>query len=1685
MKKQTKALIGVVAATSLTVAVASILFLGNPMADATNASFNGIGNIIKSAKDDTPFTVVELVPDEKMAKFGYFIEGSEPENWKEDIAKLDTKEKRIKYMTDLKTKLSTISASDKTKPLTYNEYKELYSLDGVSSADEDKYSSFELTTPLKIEKNKTSGYKMEPSPGGSFKLNASYTEENGGNYEENVAGYAFLSGINGRYAVKFKIADATALNKDKIYKANELHKISNKEEVRILAANRYIYRKKKEGSKTETSYQFAFSNKDVEDYIIDKDYDYALLSFEEVDKSKLSEEDKTNNTYYVVEEVKDLVDTKDAEYKGVLDETEPYKKVADGTGHYKMNPANSYVFVGKGHGDMKLVEAAGSKLDYDLELNKVFYTGGFKNNNWFENGVFLKNFSNGIYLDAADPNYNNDRMKFKVITLTPGGINAKIDKDPSFLSQVGLFYVSASSSLVKPTGLKTYKTGSNDISDTVLTKIKTEVTKRNFPVVIEYNNTTYNSTKHMKSLMTTLVLGRDSVDKDHDGHFVGKSVYVVNLDKADNTPFIFDSFATDFIGKKTSDSAFTNAADGKGFKEVAESIVEENNIIAKGVEGTTENTEKFELEISKARVIEYIISINMKRTKTTDSEIKVLNIEPAKVVDKDPKIRMKDILKTWFGKDINSNTETIPTTEFIGRNEDLSSYDVIYMGLNTSNFNMKNGQTAYNDTNMNGLIYSNIGDLTYARVNEANVKLTGNEDKQGFETPDEKKAYQASLGGGTGSPQPYLFESKAGLLDTDYHKINNSIFNNVEAYKDADDKADGIKINYNKELEDAAANSNLIKEYIKNIKVITTKTLSYRFAGNDITEEKLKKLKEYIQAGYPIVFAKDFVTGTGAGMKVNGDRIDNSSRMYELTQFALDFRKANPDKKNVIFETGGNNLIGEDRTGLIDNINLPKPSILVTRRAYENDMDGKPADYTRIDDRTLEIDFKLLNKGFESEKVKFKVSLFVDKNADGKYSATKEIVDTRLYDLLKDGVKQKGDVNASNTANYKIRYTLPNGYIGIIPWKVKVELVGGTTNRFASETGFGYIKNEEKKQKIKVLQIMTAGFDPERPDDPKRSKPYKPYKYNTHYSWNEIPDPSGGKRWVKPYGGYMGDKEGPSYYGTKKKVGDWRWNTGNNFNMQTDPTFNKLRKQVSDFDITIKAITAQEFAKEYKKFRDDHDDFKGKYKGMRPEDYFEKNEYNMVVLGFADCYAIPNEYNCLDAIQGFINAGKPVLFTHDCTSYGNYRGTSPWGYDFNRMIRGQVGLDRYGVLNNWAIRLGVESEKNNSGIAFEKSKYPTVNKNSDHNVTSKELFEIAEKNAKTHHKDIAYVPKSGKTKIVREVQGYTFGSAISWTDINIGDGVRKDKNGSVTHQYFLYKDQAYRTFETATADQVNRGQITTYPFKINPKAKVQRTHFQPYQLDLNEDADGDGESDLIVWYTLGLSEAEEKNAANRGNWYNLSPKDVRNNYYIYTKGNITYSGVGHKPIKDEEEMKLYINTLVAAYKAALLPPDVRFVESGKPDADEKNTSYISYDVSSDAKNKGSIEDKVRVYFVARDDNNLVRNIKEDETRILFYYKVGSVEKAFKTFKADGTELTATLKDKNDKNRKFLEKGEVYYFEVPATELIGDKNKLEIEVVVRTRFTKEYKGSSGVERFDFSPEGSSIYTIQKRGLFDLD
>ena len=1734
MKKRTKALIGILTATSLTVAAVSMMFIHNPEADAKNASFNGIENLIKSSTEENPFTVVELVPDERMAKFGYFVEGSEPEDWKKEIALLDTKKKRMDYMAGLKKKLATISASDKTKPLTYNEYKEAYSLDAVNPADEAKYSSFNLANPLFIRKGEVSGYKMVDASGGSFAFDASFVEQAGGDYDENVVSYEYTENLDGKYAVKFKKADLSNPDGSIVYRASEIREFHNADEVKVLGFTRYIYRKAKGATGSNVVYEYALSNKDANGYSFDfTNYDYVLLSFEGVDVSALTAAERTSGVYYLVEGAEYL--GSEAEYDGVLNGVERYKKVASGRGHFAVASEDSYVFVGKGKGSKKLVEVAGGKLDHDLVIDKVFYTGGFKNNNWFENGVFLKNFSDNNYLSTTNPDYNGDKMKIKVVTLTPSGIKAELAANPNYLSNVGLFYISGSSSLVKASGLKTY-TSVNDINTDVFNAVKDGVDIYNLPALIENNGYSYDNAANLSKLVRELAINRAGVDGNHDSHFVNKSVYTINFDFPDETPFIFKGFSSDFVKDKSSDSAFVKKAKKEGFGEVAESIVEENDFVDKGVEGTTDNTKKFTLEISKARALEYIISYKMRRQRTTDDVVKILDIEPAKVVgEKDiDSQRMKDKVKNWFepnGKSIKHTSETVPTYEFIGRNEDLSDYDLIYMGLDTSSFNMTdkvpqeveigevvlnpvhipdrwvddihklpittrvtlsadvrtdpntgieyiantypeqeytepaatiqqkiNGRpqykipqynvprrriiktkairyvdglgtpyhTVYNDTNMNGLIYSNVGDIYKAFNGYADVLYRG------------------------------------GLLDTDYldpnGKVNgkqpgaNGRYNNIEAYKDEDPDSDGIKYNFKRGLSEADYHKG--DTYIDKAR---SDDIEYRFAGNDITEEKLNRLKEYIKSGYPIVFADGFVKTSGSSLIVNDYLIDNSSRMYELVDFAIKWRDnpSNKHMKNVIFEKADEKLNANDLNSLITNINLPKPEIKLEKRQLEKDIDipGRTTDYSRINNKTLEINFKLLNKGFENDNVKFKLSLYVDSNSDGKFSGTRELINPRYYTVLKDNATHKGKLTSSKTSWYRITYKLPKYYVGIVPWKIKIESVDGNgLNRYTSATGFGYVQNAGAAKKINILQIKSSDNVQSHFNENYKGD-YARYKYNNLFYYN----------YRDTAGNLLTFKDPSIRYNN--------WIGEGTFDMANNAMFKDLLDEVKntgDFDITVKSVSPDTLIYWY-------NDWRMKNPDKRPIEYFDSTsiKYDMIVMGFGDSYTLPNVNNCLEPIQDWANSGKPILYTHDCTSQVNYRGTSSWNYDLNRMIRGLVGLDRYGVLNNWPLRVGTGADKKNTITKFEKTKYPTIAANtSDNSVTSSKLFEIAKENAERNNKDIkdiAYEPRSNKTKIVKEVQGFTNGSLVYLSG-----------NESTNAQFKFAKGYVRSERHTNRVEQINKGQITTYPFKIEKELEVAKTHYQPYQIDFNEDDDEDGESDLIVWYTLASRESMKNNPASE---YNLAPRDVRNNYYIYTKGNITYSGVGHEKVTGREEMKLYVNTLIAAYKAAMVPPSIEFKETGDPDAAEKTVSYISYDVSSDANNNGVVTgDKEKVYFTPVDYNSFVKDTNPLQTKVLVK-PVNTKGGLYNVYRADGTkELTES--DDQIGECYALMPGESYYFEVPLSELGGNKNKIDIKVSARTRVTRIFRGSS-VTLPKYSPESVSTYIVQKRGLFDLD
>lgn len=188
-----------------------------------------------------------------------------------------------------------------------------------------------------------------------------------------------------------------------------------------------------------------------------------------------------------------------------------------------------------------------------------------------------------------------------------------------------------------------------------------------------------------------------------------------------------------------------------------------------------------------------------------------------------------------------------------------------------------------------------------------------------------------------------------------------------------------------------------------------------------------------------------------------------------------------------------------------------------------------------------------------------------------------------------------------------------------------------------------------------------------------------------------------------------------------------------------------------------------------------------------------------------------------------------------------------------------------------------------------------------------------------------------------------------------------------------------------TVTNVNKGQITEYPYDIPDNISVSSTHAQYYQLDLQADKDQDGESDIVVWYCISNGWNNEDKATTP-NPYSASPNDVRNNYYIYSIGNIFYTGAGHQKVNMQEK-KLFINTMVAAYNAAVNEPSVTVLESESVTAPELNSINmpLDYDLMDKDDNSGYIGNQtLEIHYSVYDDNFVYASDISKELSVKYY-----------------------------------------------------------------------------------------------------
>ena len=1191
------------------------------------------------------------------------------------------------------------------------------------------------------------------------------------------------------------------------------------------------------------------------------------------------------------------------------------------------NASNSYDFIGDNAKDA---------------LDTVAYDGGFYNKEWFKKQVL--NLSGTSRYESGSPSGTGeeiDQLKIEVTTLTVEELAKLVNPGEQAYYGVDLDNVD----LIYLSGRGSYAAESVNMTSaaTALTKmifgIKDTTGERNdadrVPVVMDYGfysqnktlaeepNNNQNNKILTQMALTILKVSDDNIAKEvaskGDAYWNGQTAASLSLGDSvkealyDNV-YLNDDSATPYVASDFLTDCKGTAAKVATFGAVLKEIQYENFLAEKNGNAST----KLEEKITKASITRYILNWYMHRV-TVKSEITVLDLEPCYDFDANLDKTIKQFMgmgDTYTGK---INIRKMASAEFIGKIEDLNEqYDMIYLGAKTGTMNTENGKTKYNDTTMNGLIYSHVGDYY---------------DYSGESYNDQHRLQDASLN----------------------HKINDN----------SEDK--------------------------------NNKSTTYRGPGNDMNSTKYKELLQYVQAGYPVVIADVFLNDAKNAASTN--TMDKNSYFYQFVQQIVSAKDATTGEylywqKNVFAESQlleASSDLEERQRRFCNYLNLSKLSVdwvtnISGERPYpeelsygDNQNDPNQTYLSAIDGKyQLQYIFTLDNRVASSVTASYDCKLFVDKNSDGRFlgsdaignnsNNSEELTGINVYIRNGDAWNKVEPINNNGSAHYELRTgnvykvmrQLPDDYVGVIPWKIVFYDNADPLVRTA-RSGYTAVQVQGERKKIRILQLKS--------------------------------------------------------------------DNGNNWDLANDGNFKTYISNLKDWDVQVDSVSVIELLRDRLHIYNISDtDIENCY--VKSYEYFQT--YDMLILGFADSYRFGYDYRWYDvsesqkdghtnlytdklsgarknlavgrAVRDYIESGRSVLFTHDTTSYindmysrrqYNDNGTAEsndngwyWGYEFNKTIRASVGLDRYGELKEYYKQMVAWAPNDTERQHYQKYldtlntyQYDTLKiPNTDINLNQKEGL-------------TKYTVARFLRKQLDSLQGNKSykGSLFPVNNELLYDAGFRGKYWDAGWNKASYMLKGDYCLEGASppalkATQVNEGQITQYPYLISKdeikeinqrkSLKVSSTHYQWLQPNMELDRDGDGRSDIVVWYCL--SDIYDSNVQST-NIYSICPNDVVNNYYIYTMGNVTYSGAGHSRPDNGAEMKLFVNTIIAAYNAGVSAPRISFRDDNDYDME---SIYVISDPANNtilkAADQGNIRstnagDAVSVKFVAEDDNILSGN----------------------------------------------------------------------------------------------------------------
>lgn len=926
---------------------------------------------------------------------------------------------------------------------------------------------------------------------------------------------------------------------------------------------------------------------------------------------------------------------------------------------------------------------------------------------------------------------------------------------------------------------------------------------------------------------------------------------------------------------------------------------------------------------SKGKILRTIMEFSLNRLQSYP--YRILEIEPTasvSVLDNYQKaVEFVEYLQIDMPEGMNETNfreyfqvTSMGIREFNTRNENLvSNYDLIYIGID-SGYQVANKYTVkgktvyrtyYNDSSLNGLVYTGIGD-------EYKIK--------------------AFL---RGTAATDYYES------SDISKWNSTHKKEYEYWR----------YKYSPQLEgDPNASFNLDKSKYWLLKDSSTTT---RLLGNDLTVKKMNELLAYVKTGCPILLpdeifncdSSDYVEYASNSNDSNAAKwryVDPYSKMYafikEIKSLGYNPTTGQYDGlKNgqPIFSDGGvcSNIVQEKFAASGGN-----PANMDSAHKFEGGL-------TYATKRVATVSFKLIEKPQEYSYDKngnpiaagsVGTTIRIGETQYSTYRFVLEVNDDVDLQWVKENYNYQVFIDKSGTGRFEDGKTVelipsisynernhtvivegrwPGSIDGFIPWKIEAFNKSNVDLKF-SYTGFSSFEIPvEKKKDVYILWVKTQ-YNSTKPSNVDFAGMVQKYQkdineYNLKLMTISYPD----------FNDYIWTNKLPNY---------------------TD---------VTTFTRENTMLRVDKFMQAKKNNRYFMRDWNGKlWSELTTEqktDIDHTAEFNMLVFGYCDSYSSLDIHNmnALNNIEYYLDSGHSILFAHDNASYLttlNYyindtnsttNAGTKWARYSTSFFRHRLGMDVYGCT------------------------YPGAN----FDESSDEYLEYIANTRKYLNTDTM---KQEDMRGISEV--CTFNYSLDDSNAKLGNRIYADSLHSDKHQRIT--DWQH----TRTVRRINKGQISEYPFVIGEYLPTAITHSQYMNLNMEDE-------EITVWYTLGYDSSKKLSGSNSP-YYMYTDGDGSNNYYIYSKGNITYTGSGHDSSNDLTplEQQLFINTVVAAIKAGNFDPAVEFPGSSMNGQGESIIyklegvkDYVDIDfmpIDYDSENeKDGIFSEVKIYIDLNDD----------------------------------------------------------------------------------------------------------------------